>query len=300
MKPSLEDFLKCKKVRCVVGVAGITTGKVYDVIGLDENYVHVIDDNSKETHYWYCRFEPVLDSAENPLQEMKLTPELETEASEPKFKAGDKVYVGLTGKIAQVTEIIDDDVVNVANKNNEVRAWVSNICHATTENYERLQATFPCIEFEQPPKASEPKFKAGDKVYFSTDPDIKTISEVGNDNDVQFVGEFGWASGYSCCHATQENYEILCKLYPHIEFEKPTKELTGSDLCRAMLDKGWVSVPCYISDESDYEADNNAFCALIGKFDKCFKELDTNYEHEYAVPFDPRTGEPLTEAVLDE
>ena len=69
------------------------------------------------------------------------------------FKVGDKVYVGLTGKIAQVTEIIDDEVVNVANKNNEVRAWISNICHATPENYERLQTTFPDIEFEQPPKS---------------------------------------------------------------------------------------------------------------------------------------------------
>ena len=228
MKQSLEDFLKCKKVRCVdvdVDVVGITTGKVYDVIGLDSDFIHLIDDDGDKAKYLYCRFEPVLGSAENQLQNIELTPEVQ---------------------------------------------------------------------------AVEPKFKVGDKVYFSTDPDIKTISEVGNDNDVQFVGEFGWASGYSCCHATQENYEILCKLYPHIEFEKPTKELTGSDLCRAMLDKGWVSVPCYISDESDYEADNNAFCALIGKFDKCFKELDTNYEHEYAVPFDPRTGEPLTEAVLDE
>ena len=72
--------------------------------------------------------------------------------SAPKFKVGDKVYVGLTGRIAQVTEIIDDDVVSVANKNNEVRAWVSNICHATQENYERLQATFTDIEFEQPSK----------------------------------------------------------------------------------------------------------------------------------------------------
>ena len=68
------------------------------------------------------------------------------------FKVGDKVYVGLTGRVAKVTEIIDDEVVNIANKNNEFRAWISNICHATPENYERLQAMFTDIEFERPPK----------------------------------------------------------------------------------------------------------------------------------------------------
>ena len=35
----------------------------------------------------------LLKSAENPRQDMKLTPEFETEASEPKFKVGDKVYL---------------------------------------------------------------------------------------------------------------------------------------------------------------------------------------------------------------
>ena len=30
------------------------------------------------------------------------------------FKVGDKVYVGLTGRVAKVTEIIDDEVVSVA------------------------------------------------------------------------------------------------------------------------------------------------------------------------------------------
>lgn len=211
----LDDFLKCKKVRCLSNDYDFNEqGKAYKLHGLR---VFIADETGCTAFLPIEDFEPVLDldQAENPLQDMKLTPEFETEASEPKFKVGDKVYVGLTGKIAQVTGIIDDDVVSVANKNNEVRTWVFNICHATQENYERLQATFTDIEFERPPKP-----------------------------------------------------------------------LVGSDLCRAMLDKGWVSVPCYISDESDYEADNNAFCALIGKFDKCFKELATNYEHEYAVPFD--------------
>ena len=87
-------------------------------------------------------------------------------------------------------------------------------------------------EFET--ESSEPKFKAGDKVYFGTDPDIKTISEVGNDNDVQFAGEFGWASGYSCCHANQENYERLQAIFPDIEFEHPP---TQEDIDNEAVDK---------------------------------------------------------------
>ena len=170
----LDDFLKVKKVRCVKTCGGcLTAGKEYSVLDIRME-IKVKDDEDEDCYWESDRFEPVLEPTENPLQDMKLTPELEVvepvladncevntqdnsiniQATyvEPKFKVGDKVYVGLTGKIAQVTEIIDDDVVNVANKNNEVRAWISNICHATTENYERLQATFPGIEFEQPPK----------------------------------------------------------------------------------------------------------------------------------------------------
>lgn len=152
----LDKTLNFKKVRCVKGYDDcLEIGKEYNVIDIGVE-IKVKDDRGELLYWESDYFEPVIDelskSAENPLQDMKLTPEFETEASEPKFKAGDKVYVGLTGKIAQVTGIIDDDVVNVANKNNEVRAWVSNICHATQENYERLQATFPDIEFEQPTK----------------------------------------------------------------------------------------------------------------------------------------------------
>ena len=165
-------------------------------------------------------------SAENPLQNIELTPEFE--AVETKFQVRDKVYVGLTGKIARVTKIIDDDVVSVANKNNEVRAWISNICHATQENYERLQTTFPDIKFEQPPK-----------------------------------------------------------------------ELKGSDLCRAMLEKGWNLVSCVVSDTSDNEALLNDDCQLIDEWYNGYFECNGN-RFKYAVPFDQRTGEPLTESVLDE
>ena len=224
----LDGFLKVKEVRFIAkdNHLHLTYGRAYDVIGVSHERIKVHNDKGNNSWYDMDCFEPVLDSAENPLQGVELTPEFETEASEPKFKAGDKVYVGLTGKIAQVTGIIDDDVVNVANKNNEVRAWVSNICHATQENYERLQATFPDIEFEQ-----------------------------------------------------------------------PTKELTGSDLCRAMLDKGWKYVLCWVSN---YGEDMRGAIDFVYSRNHSgqFKAGGGNFNH--AVPFDPRTGEPLTESVLDE
>ena len=68
------------------------------------------------------------------------------------FKVGDKVYVGLTGKVAKVTEIIDDEVVSVANNSNKIRVFTTNICHATEENYEMLSKLYPHIEIELPTK----------------------------------------------------------------------------------------------------------------------------------------------------
>ena len=69
------------------------------------------------------------------------------------FKVGDKVYVGLTGKVAKVTEITDDDeVVSVANNSNRIQVWTTNICHATEENYKMLSKLYPHIEIELPTK----------------------------------------------------------------------------------------------------------------------------------------------------
>ena len=149
----------------------------------------------------------------------------------------------------------------------------------------------------------ESGFKVGDKVYKYGETDVNTVLDV-------FVSGYMRISNYPhrvnhevICHATQENYEMLCKLYPHIEFEQPPKEITGSDLCRAMLDKGWHLVPCVVSDISDSDALNNDNCCLVdewwvGSFDSCFNSGD--YSYKYAVPFDPKTGIPLTEDVLNE
>ena len=157
-------------------------------------------------------------------------------------------------------------------------------------------------EFET--EASEPKFKVGDKVYYRAYADICVVSDVSDLGEVQIKG---WREDYYnskyFCHATQENYEMLCNLYPHIEFEQPPKELKGSDLCRAMLEKGWKYVPCYVHDGSDDEAINRKHYVSVKnetpRSGYNFSGTGAN-DWKYAVPIDPRTGEPLTEAVLDE
>ena len=146
----LDDFLKRKKVRCVDddGCNYLTIGKEYEVTMLSF-MVHIIDDGYGEHSYQPRRFEPVIDQAETPLRNIELTPEFE--ASEPKFKVGDKVYYRAYADICVVSDVSDLGEV-------QIKGWMEDyynskyFCHATQENYERLQATFPGIEFEQPPK----------------------------------------------------------------------------------------------------------------------------------------------------
>ena len=144
---NLSDFLKVKQVRCIDGVAKITTGKVYDVIGLDETCVHVTDDDGEEACYWYCRFEPVLDSAETPLQNIELTPEFEV--VEPTFKVGDKVYKYGETDVKTVLEVFEDGHMRISKYPYRVNHEV--ICHATPENHAMLSKPYPHIKFERPP-----------------------------------------------------------------------------------------------------------------------------------------------------
>lgn len=131
MNNELPFKVKCTDIESMY----LTVGKEYDVVEVDEGFYKVKNDNGKLQ--WYCdsRFEVVT-----------------TPKDKQEFSVGDKVYVGLTGRVAKVTEIIDDEVVSVANENNEVRVWTTNICHATQENYEMLSKLYPHIEIELPTK----------------------------------------------------------------------------------------------------------------------------------------------------
>lgn len=220
----LDDFLKCKKVKCVQAFgfhSTLTVGKVYDVKGLSERHVHICNDANNVIGYEFSLFEPVTDlpkSAENPLQNIELTPEFEV--VEPRFKVGDPVYFDLSGRIAVIEKLDESNDFSI-NNSGVSEGLMKNVCLANQENYDRLQATFPYIKFEQPPKP-----------------------------------------------------------------------LTGDELVRAMLKKGIKNVLCLwgsgdkiIIDRLDYKGSlMSTNCNIVGGL----------------TPIDWYTGEPLTEAVLDE
>ena len=118
----------------------------------------------------------LLKSAENSLQDMKLTPEfeavepilvdnrqvniqdigtdiLDTNADikdTPKFKVGNKVYKYGETDVKTVLEVFEDGYMRISNYPHRVNHEV--LCHATPENHAVLSKPFPAIEFEQPPK----------------------------------------------------------------------------------------------------------------------------------------------------
>ena len=219
MKP--DDFLKPGKVRCINSGnrSNLTEGKIYDVVGPAYGWLKIHNDNSGFSWYDMNCFELVIESAENALENIELTPEFDTEASEPKFEVGNKVYKYGETDVKTVLEVFEDGYMRISNYPHRV-------------NHEVL------------------------------------------------------------CHATPENHALLSKPFPAIEFEQPTKPLSGDDIVRAMLKKGIKNVLCLwgngdkiIIDRLSYKGDLMSInCNIVGGL----------------TPIDWYTGEQLTQAVLDE
>lgn len=256
----LNDFLKCKKVRCVKAYGDcLTVGKEYSVLNIRME-VEVRDDEGGKYYWESDYFEPVIDdmpkSAENPLQGVELTPEFE---AVPKFKVGDPVYFPrLSNKLCVIGEGQEDDYVDEVNGSKALAEMQSDL----------------------------------DFVY-----DQKTNSWLWDEKDC----------APQLLYATPENYALLTQLYPHIEFEQPPKELKGSDLCFEKLRNGKKLVMCAVSDLSDEKAikrlQDGDYCIRVIK--DCdptpYHFIDTHgIRHGFAVPLNDETGEPLTQAVLDE
>ena len=130
-------------------------------------------------------------------------------------------------------------------------------------------------------------FKVGDKVYKYGETDVKTVLEVFENGYMQISNYLHRVNHEVVCHATQENYEILCKLYPHIEFELPPKEITRSDLTKEMFKRGTFAVVCKCSDTSEIMAiAMSPLRLIVGYSDGYFEENNGKF-WKFATPLRP-------------
>jgi hypothetical protein len=143
-------------------------------------------------------------------------------------------------------------------------------------------------------------FKVGDKVYKYGETDVKTVLEVFENGYMQISNYPHRVNHETICYATQENYEMLCKLYPHIQFELPPKEITRSDLTKGMFERGDFAVVCKCSNIGEYSAIAASPLRLITEYSEGRFLDNTGHLWEFAIPYDPKTRVPLTEDVLNE
>lgn len=153
------------------------------------------------------------------------------------------------------------------------------------------------------------EFKVGDKVYFpyyGTDI-FEVKSNEFNENLEKYplmIGSktftiHGKMFDQSCLqdifHATPENNELLEKLYG-VEFEKPPVKPTSREIIQAMLARGDKYVCCWASDSEQSPTANNTCVYIADYTDDYYPFIASNSSGwQYATPFDPKTGEPITE-----
>ena len=270
------------KVKCIyIDNDCLTVGKEYDVVEVDDGFYKVKNDSGEFWWYYNNRFE-VIETPPKDKQE---------------FSIGDKVVVNK----------ISDGYVSHADKNVKVgdTATVTIIANFAYElclsnpNWERGW-WFSKDDVSLVADNVNTTFKVGDNVYKFGETDVKTILEVFENGYMNISNYPHRVNHESICHATQENYEMLCKPYPHIEFELPPKEITGSDLTKGMFERGDFAVVCKCSNIGEISAIASSPLRLITEYSKGRFLDNTGHLWEYAVPCDPKTNLPLTEDVLNE
>ncbi|WLF84803.1 hypothetical protein [Moraxella sp. ZY210820] len=111
---------------------------------------------------------------------------------------------------------------------------------------------------------SETKFKIGDKVYCPclTTNILKVVASENSPNlvaiennnkliDITIDGKIWSAQGMvnDVFPATQEWYELLSKLYPDVDFEKPTVCNDPKGVIKAMFDSGIKYIICKVEND---------------------------------------------------
>ena len=192
------------------------------MVGTDVE-IQVKDDDDGFSYWGYDCFEPVLD---NNIDKGKLDELLKASKVRCVTSYDERLTVG------KEYDVVGTDVeIQVKDDDDGFSYWGYD-CFEPVPNNDVSNDT-----------KNDNIFKVGDKVYKFGDAEVKTILEVF-ENGYMNLSDYPYRVNHECiCHATQENYEMLCKLYPHIEFELSPKPLKGSDLTKIMFERGDFAVP---------------------------------------------------------
>lgn len=154
------------------------------------------------------------------------------------------------------------------------------------------------------------EFKAGDKVYIllgGYPPKIYPLVEcihsekhplglISTLDTFTKDGKFTVDSAIpSLVLATQENYEMLCKLFPDTPWEEPHKKPTPREIVERMLEDGWKSVPCYVKDnERNAPVRRLIEEVTLGRYSPYY---DGMFEWRFCKPYDPKTDKVIVDYV---
>lgn len=159
------------------------------------------------------------------------------------------------------------------------------------------------------------KFKVGDKVYCPiVGTKVYTLTEsctsaaplllpVGDDVGTIRINVDGTMyskeAAPSIFRATKENYELLSKLYPEVEFTKPPVPPTPAEVITKMLADGWAFVSCFVHNLKSRTTLGSCVALVSGVDDNGYFVVN-GYTCYYAQPFDPRTGKLIVDYVNGE
>ena len=210
-----------------------------------------------------------------------------------------KVHEDLVeGEIYDV-EGFDDEIIKIVDRNG-YNSWHNKNLFEPVINNDVSKSNSEIDISENSVDDVNTTFKVGDKVYKYGETDVKTVLEVFEYGYMQISNYPHSVNHESICHATQENYEMLLKPYPRIEFEQPPKEITRSGLTKEMFKRGTFAVVCKCSDTSEIMAiAMSPLRLIVGYSDGYFEENNGKF-WKFAIPYDPKTGIPLREDVLNE
>ena len=293
---NLDDLLKVNSVRCIKTKVheGLVEGEIYEVEGFNDETIKIVDHNGYSSWHNKNLFEPV---PNNDISLDELVKHLE---------------VGRSWKEIGCNHVVTITEIDSGFANNIMVAFKSDCCLSSSPLGMFLKDFTPIPNNDMSKSNTETdisensvddvntKFKVGDKVYKYGETDVKTVLEVFEDGYMRISNYHHRVNYEVVCHATQESYEMLCKPYPHIEFELPPKEITGSDLTKEMFKRGTFAVVCKCSNISEYNAIAASPLCLITEYSDGYFEENNGKFWKFAIPYDPKTGIPLTEDVLNE